>query len=170
MHIPCLHDFFDWLLSQSLEQMVKNGKQLQNDYTEYLHIYCSVPENGVNPPFIFHIWRYILYFWIPNRKGLSNPISCIGTLLIYLGLEIQRGCRTNRDVKVWSQIFFLPHPVTYWPWLRIDLISANLRKPAVALVASKDLFHTSKWLNCKDILLTLPFSSNDLGRYRHLHH
>lgn len=40
----CLHDFFDWVLPLSLEQMEKNVEQSQNDFTEYL--YCLVLEKG----------------------------------------------------------------------------------------------------------------------------
>lgn len=83
--------------------MEKNGEQLRNDYTECLHIYCCVLEKAVLLPLYFKMYSesisYILKF--QSEKVYLIHVSCTGTLLDSLGsAEIQRGCRTNRDVKV----------------------------------------------------------------------
>lgn len=68
MHIYYLHDFLDRVLPLSLEQMEKNGGQLQNDFTEYL--YCFVLEKEVS--FKMYVKVYLIFKFQMERAYLTQ--------------------------------------------------------------------------------------------------
>lgn len=78
MHMYYLLDFFDWVLPLSLEQMEKNGEQLQNDFTEYL---CFVLENGVS--FKMYTKVYLIFKFQMERAYLTQ--ICTDTFLDSFG-------------------------------------------------------------------------------------
>lgn len=79
MHMYYLHDFFDWVLSLSLEQVEKNGDQLQNDFTKYF--YCFVLDKRIS--FKMYVKVYFIFKFLMERAYLTQ--ICIDTFLDSLG-------------------------------------------------------------------------------------